>query len=468
MNVRLILQILNEPFLIDPNRALNYGPLLLSIIKGEKLPDTDWGKERGENKSYIMGPDEGDVYYDYQDMNIPEGSTAIIPIRGEMMKYPEMCGPKGTLEITNDVIMADNNPNISGILLIIDSPGGMVTQTDLLAEAVKNAVTPVVAYVEGMAASAAYWVASSAGRIIASSDIDQIGSIGTMCSFADLQPYYEELGVKFYEILATASKNKNKYMREIRNGNDDNYRKEVLDPINNKFMNAIKENRAGVDDKVLNGDIYFAKDALKNGLIDEIGSIDYALSELQKMGVKNEINNQNKNTMNIKFKEAWTSIRSLFKFESAKENETEEMVNAEQTIDNLQVELNARQTSIDALKAEADTFKGVQAKAETDLAAVNTQLTTANGRIEELTTELATANDDKSTTLDHLATANARIQELEGENAVLKGSAGDETAVVKLETELASNEDVDAEMAKLGAMSIPERVAYMRTKEAGK
>jgi len=50
-----------------------------------------------------------------------------------------------------------------------------------------------VAYIEGMAASAAYWIISGASKIIASSDLDRIGSIGTMLMVEDLQPSLEAM-----------------------------------------------------------------------------------------------------------------------------------------------------------------------------------------------------------------------------------------------------------------------------------
>ena len=87
--------------------------------------------------------------------------------------------------------------------MVVDSPGGQVTGTDLLAEAIKNSATPIVAYIEGMAASAAYWIISGASKIVASSDLDRIGSIGTMLMVEDLKPFFEAQGVKFHEVYAS-------------------------------------------------------------------------------------------------------------------------------------------------------------------------------------------------------------------------------------------------------------------------
>jgi len=51
--------------------------------------------------------------------NIPEGSVAVIPIRSEILKYDQPCGPRGTQSILTDVKSADQNPNIKSILLVV-------------------------------------------------------------------------------------------------------------------------------------------------------------------------------------------------------------------------------------------------------------------------------------------------------------------------------------------------------------
>lgn len=461
MNYRLVAQILNEPFLIDRDVALSYGGLLLSIIKGEKFDDQDWGKNRSENKAYIIGADSQDIFYDYNDANIPEGSTAVIPIRGEIMKYSEFCGPKGSLELTSNIIDADNNPNISGILLIIDSPGGQVTHTDILAAAIKNTKTPVVAYVEGMAASAAYWIASSANKIIASSDIDKVGSIGTMMFYADVQPYYEEMGVKFHEIYATLSKDKNKDFNDVLDGKYDNYRTGTLDVINKKFHDAIRENRQGISKDVFSGKTYFANDAIELGLIDEIGTITDAFAALDglKADVKNNSDNQNKNHMKIKFLAKWAAIASFFNFDTSKENEL-----TEENIDELNNELTARQLTIDGLTQERDTAASQLETLNADILARATELETANARITELQTELETATTASQNTATELQTAQARITELETENAALVAGPGAESAAAKSKTEVAAAADNEADMEYLRTHTVAEGIAYMNAK----
>lgn len=468
MNIRLISQILNEPFLIDKERALGYSGLLLSLIKGERTDNQDWGKNRSENKPYIIGNEDcdDDVPLNFSDEEmIPQNSTAVIPIRGEIMKYSEFCGPRGSLAIAQDIASADKNPNIAGILLIIDSPGGQVSYTDILAETIKNCEKPVVAFVEGMAASAAYWLASAADKIIVSSSIDKVGSIGTMMMYADLQPYYEEMGVKFHEIYATLSKDKNKDFNDVLEGKYDAYRKGTLDVINQKFHEAIRNNRPDISNEVFTGKCYFASEAITLGLIDSIGTINDAMTELE--ALQTEITNQNYNNMKIKFSEKWAAIATFFGFDSAKENEL-----TEESMDKLDAELSAHQNTIASITAERDTATQELAGVKTTLEETTQNLHTANARVTELATSVAeltiakdaseAATQTANTALD---AANARIQELEAENNVLKGLPGDDTAAAVSKTEAAATPSADADLEYCRTHTIAENVAYLNAKK---
>ncbi len=368
---RLLVEITGSYWLIDKERAHGYAALFLSLLKNEKLSDKDLSEQRQANKSFVISAANKVDRYSLSDTNIPEGSTAIIPIRGEIMKYNQSCGPRGTSTITDEIKMADANPNINSILLVVDSPGGQVTHTDILAEAVANSKTPVISYIEGMAASAAYWIISGSKKIIASSNIDRVGSIGTMLSFADVQPYYEEMGVVFHEIYATKSTDKNKDINDVLDGKYDNYRKNVLDPINEEFHASVKSNRPGISKDVFSGKVYFAVDAINLGLIDEIGSMEYAMEEANRIADEQKENLKSiDTTMKIKMNAAWAAISSFFGFDTSKENEL-----TEDSIEKLNGELQSRADKITQLT--------------TDLEAANAALETANQKLSESESNLA-------------------------------------------------------------------------------
>ena len=315
----ILAEILSGAWLISKERSTAYASILLSMLKGESFSEVDSAIARERNRSYVIGA-MGDQpqRFGFADTNIPVGSVAIIPIRSEILKYDQPCGPRGSQSILTDVKSADQNPNIKSILLVVDSPGGQVTGTDLLAEAVKNSETPIVAFIEGMAASAAYWIISGASKIIASSDLDRIGSIGTMLMVEDLQPALEAQGVKFHEIYASLSVDKNVDFNHVLDGKYESYQKNVLDVINSKFLSSIKANRSAVDDSTLTGKMYFAPEAIALGLVDEIGSLEYAITvaaALSPVTTVLSIEMQTNNPNNMKIKETWKTIQSFFKLD---------------------------------------------------------------------------------------------------------------------------------------------------------
>lgn len=335
--LKLLTEILNSLWLIDERRAHNYAPLLLSLKNGIPLSE-DFSEARKLNNPYILSAkDNYNVYRDFDSQDIPEGSTAVIPIRGEIMKYSQWCGPKGTMRIAEEIRKADANPKIGSIILDIDSPGGQVDYTDIAAQTIIDTTTPVIAFINGLAASAAYWIASGADKIIANSDIAEIGSIGTMVHFADLQPMYEEMGVKFHEFYATKSTEKNKDIKEIREGNYKNYTKEVLDVINEKFIGAVKSSRPNVKEDALKGKVFFAPKAIEMGLIDEIGSFEHALNVASEMG-KTSANIQKPHTM-----KNFTSINKILSVEKL---ETDDKGNVVLTAEQAEM-LNAKFVEIE-------------------------------------------------------------------------------------------------------------------------
>lgn len=379
----ILTEILSGAWLINNERSAAYASILISLIKGESFSEGDSAIARERNRSYVIsGIGDQNQRFGFSDSNIPEGAIAVIPIRSEILKYDQPCGPRGSQSILNDVMMADQNPNIKSILLVVDSPGGQVTGTDLLADAIRNSTTPVVAYIEGMAASAAYWIISGASKIIASSDLDRIGSIGTMLMVEDLRPALEELGVKFHEVYASLSVDKNHDFNQVLEGKYDAYRQNVLDVINSKFLSSVKANRPAVEDSTLTGKVYFAPQAIALGLIDEIGSLEYAItvaSSLVPITIENSNSIETKNLKNMKIKETWKAIQGFFKMDPSDLDTQELTIERVQQLNDelgnvmnrnqeLQAELAKEQQSHASTKAELLALK--QEDAGTPIVAV--------------------------------------------------------------------------------------------------
>jgi signal peptide peptidase SppA len=125
-------------------------------------------------------------------------SVARIQVRDVLMKGRPMFRGTSTVDIGNAVSQAANDPNVSGILLEIDSPGGTVAGTDALANQIKTArkSKPVWASIEDLGASAAYWVASQADQVYATTKTALVGSIGVVMTMYDDSKAAEAAGIK--------------------------------------------------------------------------------------------------------------------------------------------------------------------------------------------------------------------------------------------------------------------------------
>ncbi len=136
-------------------------------------------------------------------------------------KYYEMCGNVAIIPVCNVIdrrtryFWFSNNPyttgqdfihkalmeavqdsSVSAILFDVESPGGVVAGTKELADAIADAKKskPLGAYVNGLCASAAYWLAAATGKIFAP-QTSSVGSIGIIAVLSDWSKYNEKLGL---------------------------------------------------------------------------------------------------------------------------------------------------------------------------------------------------------------------------------------------------------------------------------
>ncbi len=201
-------------------------------------------------------------------------SIALIKVMGTMMKSQSSMGGASTVQLRRDIRQAAADSDVAGILLAIDSPGGTVAGTDDLAAEVKLArrTKPVVAHIDDLGASAAYWVASQAEQIFANSPTALVGSIGTFTTVYDTSAMYEAQGVKAYRFatgpLKGAGTSGTPITEEQRA-----YFQSLIDASQQHFDAAVKSGRKFSDKQladVRSGAVFAAGDAIGRKLIDGI------------------------------------------------------------------------------------------------------------------------------------------------------------------------------------------------------
>ena len=178
-----------------------------------------------------------------------------------------------TLDAIDQMIADANN---KGLYIFVNSPGGSVSTSDELYLKVKEykekTKRPVIVYFDTMAGSGGYYISAIADKIIANRNC-WTGSIGvTIGNMYDATGLLEKLGVKAKAITSGP----NKAMGDPLSGLTEEQEKifqGIVDEAYEQFVGIVAEGRhMDVEQvkKLADGRIYTAKQALENGLVDDI------------------------------------------------------------------------------------------------------------------------------------------------------------------------------------------------------
>lgn len=218
-------------------------------------------------------------------------SVAIIPIGGVIAKRASqvngMSQPSGTSaeDIRRQFRAARQDDRVRSVLLLIDSPGGMVAGTaDVAAEirAAREEGLPVEAFIEDLGASAAYWFASQASRITINSPTAIVGSIGVYSVVTDSSKAFEEEGLKVHLIASGDYKGgapgvpvTDEKLGKLR---------EEINALHTAFVDAIVAGRPSLTRDRLSalatGECFVGQAAIDAGLVDAMETLDAVLARL--------------------------------------------------------------------------------------------------------------------------------------------------------------------------------------------
>jgi signal peptide peptidase SppA len=194
-----------------------------------------------------------------------------------------LSSPGITVTMLNKAItMALDSPEVDNIVLNIDSPGGEITDIEALSDKIFNARSnkPIIAFVTGMAASAGYWIASSASEIVAAKT-SEVGSIGVVAALRDTSEKDEKAGIKNINIVSSVSPKKRPDYRTEEGQADI---KSIVDELGMMFVETVARNR-GTDknDVIANygqGSMILSTKAIGLGMVDRIDSLENVISKL--------------------------------------------------------------------------------------------------------------------------------------------------------------------------------------------
>lgn len=254
------------------------------------LFNRQWLLDKGSHKALCMSiskiedMDSEELCIDVTPMLTVMGDIAYIRIQGIITAglglSPEDCECLGIVDsqqVIGALRLAEKDNAVKGIMLVINSAGGMVNGTPEVGEAVYNCSKPVVAYCDVLTASAAYWIASQADLIVAQPSTE-IGSIGVYTTVMDSSEYFSSLGFK--NNLIKAGKYKAIGVDGVAVSKEQlDYMQGEIDSTMEWFKEAVTRRRT-IKADAMQGQCFYAKDGIYRGLVDVLGSGETAVEEL--------------------------------------------------------------------------------------------------------------------------------------------------------------------------------------------
>jgi signal peptide peptidase SppA len=274
---RVFAEVFRKPWAMLPEKLQVIAQLVSLRAAGGKLTEAEI-RARLDEAAISAGPRSQQSY----------GAVAVIPIRGVISHranlMSQFSGGTSVEKLTAQFRQALADSTIKAIVFDVDSPGGSVDGVPELAEEIykSRGQKKSISVANGTAASAAYWLAASAGETVVIPS-GQVGSIGVFAAHEDLSKALEAEGVKVSLISAGKYKTDGSPYEPL----SDSARADLqakVDAFYGMFVKSVARGRRVSQDDVRGGfgqgRMVLAAQAVKEGMADRVATMDDVLARL--------------------------------------------------------------------------------------------------------------------------------------------------------------------------------------------
>ena len=326
--------------------------------------------------------------------NNRQNSSLIIQVHGTLLAktpYENVSAVTNTQRLANTFMQAAEDKDVEHVIIDFDTNGGSVQSLSDAAEAARYLASnkKTTAYISGAANSAGYWLAAQFDKIVANPN-STLGSIGVIMSTADTSKRYEAIGIQ--PIYITSGDKKAAGADGIEFTEDDkDYYQAIVDSSAKEFYTEVANGRgisiSEVQSKYGNAAVFTARDALANGLADEVGTFaslnfgtDYLRESNPQYGgfdsvdleakndeannlkteeksERNESNNMDLNKLKAEYPELYENIVRSAKAEAQSEFNATQVVT--ETTANLESAIADLKAELEEISKERDDFKAI-------------------------------------------------------------------------------------------------------------
>lgn len=249
--------------------------LLVSLFTEGKEAKIDENKIRKEAFDKFYQMDEEELYG-----SNPLQKISVINVDGVIAN-----------DANNDTIVdlledARKDPNVAGVIMHINSPGGSVYASEKIYKEIKKLQEenkPVYSVMQELAASGGYYISAPSDKIFASNETFT-GSIGVIMQSYSLEGLFEKYGIKEQNITTGKMKDAGSPGKAL-DKEEREYLQNLVDSAFDRFVKVVADGR-GMSEadvrKLADGRIYDGSQAVENGLVDSIGDLEAAYKDMAK------------------------------------------------------------------------------------------------------------------------------------------------------------------------------------------
>ncbi|HEY9691334.1 MAG TPA: signal peptide peptidase SppA [Oculatellaceae cyanobacterium] len=297
--------------------------------------------------SYAQAPNKG------VDERSSENKIAVIYAEGEIVDGEGSSSSIGGDRFAKQMRELRLDKDVKAVVLRVNSPGGSATASDVIQREVRltQKAKPVIVSMGDVAASGGYWISTYSNRIFAEPNTIT-GSIGVFGLLLNVQKLAKNNGIS-WDTVKTSKLAGSETVARPRTPQELAISQRFVNQVYNQFLTKVSESRKLPKLKVAEiaqGRVWSGKQALKLGLVDQLGGLDEAIkyaAKQAKLGNDWEIEDYPKSRS---FEER--ILKSFLGEESAKQQQTE---------DPLTAELSKLKSELDLLKVMNDP-RGIYAR----------------------------------------------------------------------------------------------------------
>lgn len=203
--------------------------------------------------------------------------------QGTLVDRPSLVG-----HVKEVLTSAEKDKNVKALVLRINSPGGTVTASDILYHEIRTfkdtRKIPVVVSIMDLGTSGGYYIATAGDKIVAHPS-SVTGSLGVIMLTVNASGLLEKIGVEATAVASGPKKDMGSPLRPMTSEERAIFQG-VIDEFYAQFLHVIERGRPNLNAaqvrELADGRIYSGEQALKLGLIDQVGYLDDAIALAKK------------------------------------------------------------------------------------------------------------------------------------------------------------------------------------------